>query len=84
VSYQLAHSALSVTVSTNALPKGAATITITPLVNNKAIGPSVVAAYNPGVDSYFITADIVNPLPDSVRITSSYGATVTAPVTTIR
>jgi hypothetical protein len=86
VSYILAKSALTVTVNTNALPKGAAIITVTPLVNGKVSGPSLVAAYDPGVDSYFILGEsfIVNPVPDAVRITSNYGATITTPLTVIR
>jgi hypothetical protein len=55
-------------------------------VNGKVSGPSLVAAYDPGVDSYFILGEsfIVNPVPDAVRITSNYGATITTPLTVIR
>ena len=75
---------LSVAVNSNALPKGAATITVTPLVNKKAVGPGVVCFYDPLVDTYNMPLTIVNPIPDSVRIVSSYGANIITPVTTIR
>jgi hypothetical protein len=86
VIYKLSRSSLAVNVNTNALPKGAAVITVTPLVNKKVIGPGVVCSYDPAGDTYSIgfEAFTVNPSPDSVRITSSYGANIVAPVTSIR
>jgi hypothetical protein len=86
VIYKLSRSSLAVSVNTNALPKGTAVITVTPLVNKKVIGPGVVCAYDPAADTYNIgfEAFTVNPTPDSVRITSSYGANIVTPVTSIR
>src|SRR5471032_1584029 len=83
VVYQLAHSKLQVSTESNALPKGAAIITITPMVNKKVTGPSVVAIYDPTIDGYLLLADIANPIPDSVHITSSYGADIISPVVRI-
>jgi hypothetical protein len=84
VVYQLAHSKLQVAAATNALPKGAAILTVTPLVNNKVSGPDVVCTYDPILDTYNLLADIVNPIPDAVRIRSSYGAVIVSPVTRVR
>jgi len=86
VTYKQARSTLAVAAKTNALPKGVAVLTVTPMVNKKVIGPGVVCTYDPAGDTYNIgfEAFIVNPLPDSVRITSSYGANIVAPVTVIR
>jgi hypothetical protein len=86
VVYKLSRSSLAVNVNTNALPKGAAVITVTPLVNKKVSGPGVVCTYDPAGDTYNIgfEAFTVNPVPDSVRITSNYGANIVAPVTSVR
>ena len=84
MAYQLAHSKLQVSASSNALPKGAAVIKITPLVNKKVVGPDIVCTYDPGLDTYSVLADIPNPITDSVRFTSSYGGTVTAPLNVLR
>jgi hypothetical protein len=85
VVYQLAHSKLQVGVETNALPPGAATITVTPLVNNRVSGPDVVCTYDPVLNAYNILADIVNPIPDGVTIKSSFGGVIlNTPVTRIR
>ena len=83
VTYQLSHSKLSVSTESNALPKGAAIVTITPMVNKKVSGPSVVAIYDPTIDGYLVLADIANPIPDSVHIQSSYGADLISPVVRI-
>jgi hypothetical protein len=85
VVYQLAHSKLQVAANTNALPKGSATLTVTPLVNKKVSGPDVVCQYDPILDSYNILADIANPIPDGVTVRSSYGGVVVnSPVTRVR
>jgi hypothetical protein len=83
VVYQLAHSKLQVAAATNALPKGSATLTVTPLVNNKVVGPDIVCTYDPILDSYNVLASITNPIPDSVRIKSSAGAVIVSPLTRI-
>jgi len=84
VVYQLAHSKLQVSVESNALPKGAAIVTATPMVNKKVSGPDVVCIYDPVIDGYLVLADIANPIPDSVRVRSNYGADITTPVQRIR
>jgi hypothetical protein len=84
VVYQLAHSKLQVSTESNALPKGTAIITVTPLVNKKASGPSVIAIYDPVIDGYLVLADISNPIPDSVHIVSNYGADLVSPVVRVR
>ena len=50
----------------------------------QSFGPDVVCIYDPTVDTYSILADIVQPGPNSVKIRSSYGGSVTAPVTKTR
>jgi hypothetical protein len=84
VVYQLAHSKLQVSTESNAMPKGAAIVTVTPLVNKKVSGPSIVCIYDPVIDGYLILADIANPIPDSVHIVSNYGANLVAPVVRVR
>jgi hypothetical protein len=84
ITYQLSHSKLQVSVTSTALPKGAAVLTMTPLVNKKVVGPDVVLFYNPVIDGYLVTADITNPVPDAVHIRSSYGADIITPVVRIR
>jgi hypothetical protein len=83
VVYQLAHSKLQVAANTNALPKGTAILTVTPLVNKKAVGPGIVCQYDPVLDSYNVLAVITNPIPDSVSIVSDHGGTIIAPLTRI-
>jgi hypothetical protein len=84
VVYQLAHSKLQVSVESNALPKGAAIVTVTPLVNKKPSGADIVCIYDPVIDGYLVLADIANPIPDSVRVRSNYGADIITPVQRIR
>jgi hypothetical protein len=84
ITYQLSHSKLQVSVTSNALPKGNAVLTMTPLVNNKVVGPDVVLFYNPVIDGYLVTASITNPVPDAVHIRSTYGADIITPVVRIR
>jgi hypothetical protein len=84
VVYALSKGRLQVAMTDNALPKGSATITVYPLVGGVPISAGIVATYDPTLDSYNILSSIINPIPDSVRVTSSYGATVVSPVTRIR
>jgi hypothetical protein len=84
VVYQLAHSKLQVSVESNALPKGKAIVTVTPLVNKKPSGVDIVCIYDPVIDGYLVLADIANPIPDSVRVRSNYGADIITPVQRIR
>jgi hypothetical protein len=86
VIYKTSRSSLAVSLNTNALQKGTAVITVTPLVGKKVIGPGVVCIYDPAGDTYSIgfEAFTVNPFPDTVRITSTYGANIVTPVTSIR
>jgi hypothetical protein len=82
--YSLSKSRLQIAMSDNALPKGAAILTVTPMVNGVPITADIVATYDPGIDGYNILAAIINPIPDSVRIKSNYGANIVAPITKIR
>jgi len=84
VVYSLSKSRLQIAMTDNALPKGAAIITATPLVNGVPISAGIIATYDPGIDGYNILAAIVNPIPDSVRLTSNYGASIVTPITRIR
>jgi hypothetical protein len=85
VVYAVSKSRLQVATTTNALPKGAAILKVTPLgANGLAIAADVVCTYDPTLDTYNIRSDIVNPIPSAVRIVSSYGGTVVSPVTRIR
>jgi hypothetical protein len=82
--YSLSKSRLQIAMNDNALPKGAAILTVTPMVNGVPITADIVATYDPGIDGYNILAAIINPIPDSVRIRSNYGANIVAPITKIR
>jgi hypothetical protein len=83
--YSLSKGRLQVAMSDTALPKGSAIITVTPMVNGVAIAAGIVATYDPGIDGYNILAAIVNPIPDSIKITSNYGfGPVIFPITRIR
>jgi hypothetical protein len=85
VTYAISKSRLQVAATTNALPKGAAMLTVTPLdANGLAAGPDVVCTYDPTLDTYNLLSDIVNPIPVAVRIRSSYLGTLVSPVTRIR
>jgi len=50
----------------------------------QSFGPDVVFTYDPTLDTYNLLADIVQPGPDHVRIRSSYGGVINAPVTKVR
>jgi hypothetical protein len=85
VVYAISKSRLQVAANTNALPKGSAVLTVTPLgANGLAIAPDVVCTYDPTLDTYNVLSDIVNPIPSAVRIRSSYGGAIVSPVTRIR
>jgi hypothetical protein len=84
VVYALSKGRLQVAMTDNALPKGSAIITVYPLIGGTAISAGIVATYDPTVDVYNILSGIINPIPDSVRITSNYGATAVSPITRIR
>ena len=84
VVYSLSKSRLQIAMTDNALPKGAAILTVTPMVNGVPISADIVATYDPGLDAYNILAAIINPIPDSVRIRSNYGANIVTPITRIR
>jgi hypothetical protein len=71
--YSLSKGRLQVAMSDTAFPKGSAIITVTPMVNGVPIAAGIVATYDPGIDGYNILAAIVNPIPDSIKITSNYG-----------
>jgi hypothetical protein len=84
VTYELRKSLLSVTVSTN-VPNGAALLTMTPLaVNGLPSGSPVAMTYDPVANSYSATDVTLNPLPNSVRVTSSFGGTILSPILFIR
>jgi hypothetical protein len=84
VTYKLAKSVLSAAVNTN-VPNGAAIITATPMaINNTPMGNSVVLTYDPVANSYNLPPATVNPVPNAVRFTSSFGGTITSPLTLIR
>jgi hypothetical protein len=86
VTYRISKSILTLSVSDN-VPNGAATITMTPLgITGLPIGNPVVLTYDPIADSYSIggTGIQVNPAPNSVRFTSSFGRTTTSPITLLR
>src|SRR5206468_3848062 len=63
VVYAQSKSRLQVAASTNALPKGAAELRVTPLGSDgkTPIGPQVVCTYDPNLDTYNVLSDIVNP-----------------------
>jgi hypothetical protein len=71
--YSLSKSRIQVAMGDTALPKGSAIITVTPMVNGVAIAAGIIATYDAGIDGYNILAAIVNPIPDSIKITSNYG-----------
>jgi hypothetical protein len=71
--YSLSKSRIQVAMGDTALPKGSAIITVTPMVNGVPIAAGIIATYDAGIDGYNILAAIVNPIPDSIKITSNYG-----------
>jgi hypothetical protein len=71
--YSLSKSRIQVAMGDTALPKGSAIITVTPMVNGVPIAAGIIATYDPGIDGYNILAAIVNPIPDSIKITTNYG-----------
>jgi hypothetical protein len=84
VTYRLAKSIVSAAVNTNA-PNGAAIITATPMaINNTPMGNSVVLTYDPVANTYNLPPETVNPVPNAVKFTSSFGGTITSPLTLIR
>jgi hypothetical protein len=85
VVYRASKSRLQVIGVNSTAPTGAANITMTPLgLDGLPIGNPVVLLYDPILDSYTLLADAVNPIPDSVRFTSSFGGTLISPVTKLR
>jgi hypothetical protein len=84
VVYSLSKSRLQIAMTDNALPKGAAILRVTPMVNGVPISADIVASYDPTLDGYNVLAAIINPIPDSVRIRSNYGANIVTPITRIR
>jgi hypothetical protein len=84
VVYAISKGRVQVAMTDNALPKGSAILTVYPLIGGVPIAAGIVATYDPTVDSYNILSSIINPIPDSVRVTSNYGATVVSPITRIR
>ena len=84
--YRLSKSVLTVTVSTNA-PNGAAILQMTPLgITGLPLTAPVDLVYDPIANSYSIgpVGLAVNPTPNSVKITSSFGGTITSPIQLIR
>jgi hypothetical protein len=84
VTYETKRSILSVTTSTN-VPGGAAILTMTPLAfNGRPMAAPVVMTYDPVADSYSSGDVTVNPIPNSIRVTSSYGGSIVSPILFIR
>jgi hypothetical protein len=84
VAYKLGKSALTVSAS-DSVPGGVARLTVTPLdAAGNAIAAGIVMNYDPTANSYSILANTVNPLPNSVRITSTLGGSIISPITTVR
>ena len=89
VVYKLSKSQLKATVSDN-VPGGAAVISMTPLDANGiplVCGSGtcvVVMTYDPTANVYNVLQNITNPIPNSVRFTSSYGAVLVAPISRVQ
>jgi hypothetical protein len=77
-------SVLNVSASDN-VAGGKAVLTLTPLnAAGQPIASGSVMLYDPTVNSYSSQPVTVNPIPQSIRITSSFGASITAPLTLIK
>jgi hypothetical protein len=85
VVYALSKSRLQV-VATDSVPGGLAILTVTPLdLNGNPIAAGMVMSYDPTLNSYLTPLNwLVNPEPNSVRITSSLGGVLISPVTKTR
>jgi hypothetical protein len=83
ITYHLAKSVLTITGITTNVPKGAANITMTPLgFNGQPLAAGIVLNYDPIANMYFGEGN-VNPTPNSVKFTSSFGGTLISPILSI-
>jgi hypothetical protein len=85
VVYKLSRSQFKGSVSDN-VPNGAATLTMTPMAADgiTPTGPAVGMIYDPVANIYNVLQDITNPIPNSAKFTSSFGAVVIAPIQRIQ